>query len=77
MYYGKYRATVLKVDKSNGAIKVGCLDVYGDYESPWCSPCLPFSDDFKKFLPKVGDNVWIEFEGGSCNSPIWCGTWVD
>ena len=42
MYYGKYRAKVLKVDKSTKKIKVKCEDIYGGYESPWCTPCIPF-----------------------------------
>lgn len=25
--------------------------------------------------PKVGDPVWIEFEGGELSKPIWVGTW--
>ena len=100
MYYGKYRAKVLKVDKSTKKIKVKCEDIYGDYESPWCTPCIPFIEITSKsttkeagdpshthkveikptqheinLLPKVGDNVWIEFEQGIITKPIWCGTW--
>jgi len=26
-------------------------------------------------LPKVGDGVWIEFEGGDLRFPIWSGGW--
>ena len=26
-------------------------------------------------VPKVGDPVWIEFEGGNLSNPIWLGTW--
>lgn len=25
--------------------------------------------------PKVGDPVWVEFEGGDLSKPIWLGTW--
>ena len=98
MYYGKYRAKVLKVDKSTKKIKVKCEDIYGGYESPWCTPCIPFIEITSKstttvneehshtvtikpnqyeinLLPKVGENVWIEFEQGIVTKPIWCGTW--
>lgn len=75
MYYGKYKAIVLKVDETNMEIKVRCSEIFGEYESPWCIPCIPFSDDPNQFMPSVGDNVWIEFQGGKCSSPIWCGTW--
>lgn len=89
MFYGKYRASVLKVDKSTGKIKVFCEDVYGEYESPWCSPCLPVfrcscsecknkTDEelLKAMLPKINTDVWIEFEQGNSSYPIWTGTWI-
>lgn len=90
MHYGKYKATVLQVNSNTGAIKVCCEDIYGDYESPWCTPCLPVfkctcteckkktdKERLKEMLPSINSNVWIEFEGGNSAKPIWCGTWVD
>lgn len=97
-YWGKYRAKVLKVDTSKGKLKVKCEEIYGDCESPWCTPCLPFIKIISKsttgesqghthyihiekdhtidLLPKVGDNVWIEFEKGDSHHPVWTGTWL-
>lgn len=76
MNYGKYRAKVVKIDNGNKKIKVKCEDIYGDYESPWCTPCIPFNHAELKAYPKVGSKVWIEFEGGQISKPIWCGTWI-
>lgn len=87
-YYGKYRAIVTKVENSqvNTRIKVKCPSVLGESLSAWCNPCIPFyyNSEFKTSKgedknvyrpPKVGDPVWIEFEGGDLSKPIWVGTW--
>lgn len=79
-YYGKYRALVIKVESDKGStrIKVKCPSVLGDSPSAWCYPCVPFiTTDLGKILipPKVGDPVWVEFEGGELSKPIWVGTW--
>lgn len=73
-YYGKYRAQVLKTDDplQQGRIKVICPKVLGDHESAWALPCLPPN---YTTLPKEGDLVWVEFEEGDVNRPIWCGVW--
>jgi hypothetical protein len=73
-YYGKYRAVVTKIQdpKVMGRIKVSCPKVLGDYESNWCMPCLPYG---YCALPKIGDSIWIEFEEGDPDKPIWVGVW--
>ena len=72
--YGKYRATVLNNTdpKQMGRIKVECPKVLGDYESNWCLPCLPPG---YLSIPPVGSLVWVEFEEGNPNLPIWSGVW--
>lgn len=77
--FGKYKAIVTKIldDKKMGRIKVKCPKVYGDSDSPYCTPCSPmFGDKIGFFtLPKVGSNVWIEFEEGDVKYPIYVGGW--
>jgi hypothetical protein len=38
-------------------------------------PCTPYGGDGVGFyaIPPIGANVWIEFEGGNVNFPIWAG----
>jgi hypothetical protein len=78
-YWGKYRATVENVSDSEnlGRITVKCPSVYGDVESPWAFPVSPFAGPGYGWfvLPKQGDGVWIEFEGGSPSHPLWTGFW--
>jgi uncharacterized protein involved in type VI secretion and phage assembly len=40
-------------------------------------PCAPFGGNQVGFfaLPTVGAGVWIEFEHGNPNYPIWTGCW--
>ena len=56
-------------------IRAGVPSVYGDSESSWMLPCLPFAD--KKMavehISSIGSLVWIEFENGDPELPIWRG----
>lgn len=77
-YFGKYRAKVVDVKdpEKRGRIRVMCPKVLGDYKSSWCEPCIPFAyengGDFH--IPKLNDFVWVEFEEGDHNRPIWVGS---
>lgn len=79
-YYGKYRGLVRDVDDPDnlGRIVAQVPEVYGeDEESPWAWPAVPFAgqDHGLVLLPEVDDGVWIEFEAGDINRPIWTGFW--
>jgi uncharacterized protein involved in type VI secretion and phage assembly len=78
-FYGKYRGVVTDVNDPRmiGRIKAMVPDVMGDRESGWAMPSVPFGGDGMGFfaLPKVGAGVWIEFECGDPDYPIWSGCW--
>lgn len=78
-YFGKYRAVVTDVNdpEKRGRIRVQCPSVLKDAKSAWCEVCSPVAyDGGGDFcLPKVGEAVWVEFEEGSPNKPIWVGGW--
>ena len=78
-YFGKYRGVVSDI---NDPLQIGRLrarvpDVMGDQESGWAMPCFPFGGSGMGFfaLPTVGAGVWIEFEHGDPDYPIWAGCW--
>lgn len=80
MLSGKYRAIVtnIKDPENRGRIKVKCPKVYGEYyESPWCLPCVPNALDNGGIfaMPHLNEVVWIEFEEGNPQKPIWVGSW--
>jgi hypothetical protein len=77
-FYGKYRATVLNnVDLQNqGRIQVQLADRYGLFPSTWAMPSFPFAGLAMAgmvALPPVASAVWVEFEAGDPDYPIWSG----
>lgn len=81
-HYGKYRAVVLdNVDPLRlGRVQVQVPDVLGAGVSRWAMPCVPLAGHQSGvfLLPQVGTPVWVEFEQGEAELPIWVGGyWVD
>ena len=78
-YYGKYRGTVINnVDPMRlGRIQVQVPDVHGVVPSTWAMPCVPSSgiQNGMIWLPMIGAGVWVEFEQGNPDYPIWVGGW--
>jgi uncharacterized protein involved in type VI secretion and phage assembly len=76
-FYGKYRGVVKDNKDPNGLgrIKATVLDVFGDKESGWALPALPYAGrGVGLFLiPPTNALVWIEFEHGDPDYPIWTG----
>lgn len=79
-YFGKYRALVKNVQdpERRGRITVDLKEIYGENESPWALPSIPFGGKGHGLLmlPESKDGVWIEFEGGDPAKPIWTGLWL-
>jgi uncharacterized protein involved in type VI secretion and phage assembly len=64
------------VDPLNrGRLLVTVPDVLGLAPSSWALPCVPLAGIQAGFyaLPAIGTGVWIEFEQGDPNYPIWVG----
>ncbi|SHF09835.1 phage baseplate assembly protein V [Streptoalloteichus hindustanus] len=78
-YLGKYRGTVVtNVDPMRMArIQAQVPDVLGNTPSSWAMPCLPVAGPGmgQYVVPPVGAGVWVEFEQGDVNYPIWSGCW--
>ncbi len=76
-YYGKYRATVVtNIDpESRGRIMALVPDVLGLAPSSWALPCVPMAGKQQGtfMVPQIGASVWIEFEQGEADYPIWTG----
>lgn len=75
-YFGKYRA---KVEDNEDPLFLGRIvakvAVMPHVSLDWCMPCVPYAGAGVGFyaIPPIGANVWIEFEGGDMNYPIWSG----
>lgn len=76
-YYGKYRGLVMNnIDPLMlGRLQVQVLDVTGLIPGTWAMPCVPVAgiQNGMYALPIVGSGVWIEFEQGDPDHPIWVG----
>jgi hypothetical protein len=79
-WWGKYRGTVTKnadPDK-RGRIKATVTDVLGDNETGWAEPAFPYAGRQVGmfFIPPEKAMVWIEFERGDVEHPIWTGCFL-
>ncbi len=76
-FYGKFRGLV--TDSRDplflGRIRAKVQDVLGPNESGWAMPSSPYAGDGVGLflLPPTNASVWIEFEHGDPEYPIWSG----
>ena len=76
-YFGKYRGTVVQnVDpEQRGRIQVVVPDVSNVVPTTWAMPCVPLAakSSGTYLVPQVGAGVWVEYEQGDADYPIWTG----
>ena len=74
--YGKYRGRVAdnRDPLALGRVLVD-VPVLGDALSWWAMPCAPYVGTGAGTIavPPVEALVWVEFEGGDPNYPVWTG----
>jgi uncharacterized protein involved in type VI secretion and phage assembly len=79
-FYGKYRGIVVNNEDPYrlGRLKVKVPSVLGaDVVTGWATPCAPYggaADRGFLFIPERDARVWVEFEEGDLEFPIWVGT---
>jgi hypothetical protein len=75
-YFGKYRGKVENnVDlKGQGRIQVSVPGILSG-KMGWAMPCTPYAGPSVGFfaIPPRGASVWVEFEQGHPDNPIWTG----
>lgn len=79
-FLGKFRATVLNnVDpETRGRLMLNIPDVLGVVPSTWAEPCTPLAGPTGPpmgvyMVPPIGAGIWVEFEHGDPDYPIWVG----
>jgi uncharacterized protein involved in type VI secretion and phage assembly len=76
-HYGKFRGLVIEnIDPMEiGRVMVQVPDVLGVIRSSWAMPCVPFAGTQAGVfvVPPIGSQVWVEFEQGNVDFPIWTG----
>ena len=76
--YGKYRGIVTQpLDTDMGGKLAALVTVGGSAMPVVAEACTPFAGATGGFfaMPPVGAGVWIEFEEGDVNKPVWTGCW--
>jgi uncharacterized protein involved in type VI secretion and phage assembly len=78
-FFGIYRGTVANnIDPMNiGRIMAIVPDVGGLTPSTWAMPCVPLAGkQMGTFMvPQIGAGVWLQFEAGDPDRPVWTGGW--
>lgn len=76
-YFGVYRGVVLNnADPEKiGRLILQVPSVLGNRQSSWALPSAPAGVAI--VAPEPGDHVWVMFEGGSTDAPIWTGVGLD
>lgn len=77
----KYRGIVEDVRDPihAGRVRVRVYAIHGDYNKvathnlPWAQPCFPNRGAYT--VPELFDRVWVSFENGNVETPIWEGFW--
>jgi uncharacterized protein involved in type VI secretion and phage assembly len=76
-FFGKFRGKV--TDNRDplmlGRVRAKVPDVFGDNDSGWAMPALPYTGNGVGLflIPPADASVWIEFEHGDPEYPIWAG----
>lgn len=79
-FWGKYQGTVINnIDPElRGRLQVMVPDVTSLLPSTWAEACAPLAGPTGPpmgvyLVPPIGAGVWVEFEHGDPNRPIWVG----
>lgn len=76
-FFGKFRGMVLNnIDPMQmGRLQVQVPDVSNLLPTSWAMPCFPFAGKQMGMwaIPQIGAGVWVEFEQGNPDYPIWSG----
>ncbi len=76
-FFGKYRGKVHdnRDPLGLGRLKIVVPSVLGEDHDSWAMPSVPYAGNGVGFfvLPPAEANIWVEFEGGDPDHPIWSG----
>jgi uncharacterized protein involved in type VI secretion and phage assembly len=74
-----YRGTVVNnVDPlQTGRIMAMVPDVSGLTPTTWAMPCVPIAGKQMGvfMVPQIGSGIFVQFEGGDPDRPVWVGGW--
>ena len=70
-YYGIYRGSLMNTADPlmKGRVQVS-VPAIGAAAATWAAPCREFKSNA---MPPVGTPIWVMFEGGNLDQPVWMG----
>ena len=78
---GLYRGTVANnIDPLGlGRVQIKVPSVYGEHPLTWAMPCVPYAGAGVgfHFIPPNDAHIWVMFEGGDPDHPVWMGCFWD
>jgi type VI secretion system (T6SS) baseplate-like injector VgrG len=78
-FLGTYRGTVVSNEDllKRGRLKILVADVLGPIPAFWAEPSTPLAGVGAGMYvrPQPGAKVWVEFEQGDPDKPVWTGFW--
>ena len=69
--FGIYRAVVASADDPARRRRLLVTLPEARGAALWAEPCVPAGS---RAMPRAGAVVWIQFEGGHADKPVWVGT---
>lgn len=75
-YLGKYRGSVLNnIDPMRQGRLMVQVPALGLTPTSWAMPCVPIAgiQNGMMAVPVIGSGVWVEFEEGDRDMPVWTG----
>jgi hypothetical protein len=79
-HWGKYQGTVVNnLDpEKRGRLQLTVTDVHSLLPTTWAEACVPLAGPTGPpmgvyMVPPIGAGVWVEFENGNADKPIWVG----
>lgn len=77
--YGLFRGTVIdNFDPLGRGRLIAEVPAISGLLPNWAEPCMPYTELISgdSAIPPIGTQVWIEFEGGDVNYPVWIGCFL-
>lgn len=78
-HYGKFKAWVTSTANASRNGRLGVRVPLGGREAvdAIAEACVPYSGDRNGMfaIPPVGSGVWVEFQEGDLDKPVWSGCW--
>lgn len=77
--WGKYRGVVVDNEdpKKIARLTLKLTNLFGgEFVTGWAMPCLPYGGEANQgmlFVPEKESQVWVEFEEGDIDYPVWVG----